>query len=139
MSELLPLRFRKRPVEVEAWSVRELNRCAEHDWWTLPKVVRDDHDNPQGHGGWVFGALVKDRDPICVAVWPECESEKYDPRCCRFPKSCSCSIERRGIYVPTLEGNLFAAPDDWIIRGVQGEFYPIKPGIFEATYEPVIT
>ena len=24
----------------------------------------------------------------------------------------------------------------WIIRGVQGEFYPCKPDIFEATYEP---
>ncbi len=26
---------------------------------------------------------------------------------------------------------------DFIIRGVQGEFYPCKPDIFEATYEPV--
>jgi hypothetical protein len=26
---------------------------------------------------------------------------------------------------------------DWIIRGVQGEFYPCKPDIFAATYEPV--
>lgn len=25
----------------------------------------------------------------------------------------------------------------WIIKGVQGEFYPCKPDIFEATYEPV--
>ncbi|WP_240801628.1 hypothetical protein [Streptomyces sp. A1136] len=24
---------------------------------------------------------------------------------------------------------------DWIIRGVQGEFYPCKPDVFEATYE----
>ncbi|MHA6626920.1 hypothetical protein ACU61A_15905 [Pseudonocardia sichuanensis] len=29
-----------------------------------------------------------------------------------------------------------ASPGDWIIRGVQGEFYPCKPDIFEATYEP---
>jgi hypothetical protein len=27
--------------------------------------------------------------------------------------------------------------DDWIIKGVQGEFYPCKPDIFDATYEPV--
>lgn len=47
--------------------------------------------------------------------------------------------DRRGIYVPTLEGSLFAAPGDWIIRGVAGEFYPCKPGIFAATYEPVAT
>lgn len=26
---------------------------------------------------------------------------------------------------------------DWIIKGVQGEFYPCKPDIFEATYEVV--
>jgi hypothetical protein len=30
------------------------------------------------------------RDAVCVANWPECESGTYDPRCCRFPKSCSC-------------------------------------------------
>ena len=27
--------------------------------------------------------------PSCLEAWPECESGKYDPRCCRFPKSCS--------------------------------------------------
>lgn len=39
--------------------------------------------------------------------------------------------------VPTIEGPLTARGDDWIIRGVQGEFYPCKPEIFAATYEPV--
>lgn len=29
-----------------------------------------------------------------------------------------------------------ATEGDWIIKGVQGEFYPCKPDIFEATYEP---
>lgn len=28
----------------------------------------------------------------CVERWPECESGAYDPRCCRFPKSCSCNV-----------------------------------------------
>jgi|JI9StandDraft_1071089.scaffolds.fasta_scaffold1156945_2 hypothetical protein len=42
-----------------------------------------------------------------------------------------------GIYIPTLEGEMRADPGDWIIKGVQGEFYPCKPDIFEATYEPV--
>lgn len=40
-----------------------------------------------------------------------------------------------GLDVVTLEGTMFAAPDDWIIRGVKGEFYPCKPDIFEMTYE----
>lgn len=37
----------------------------------------------------------------------------------------------------TLEGTMEASAGDWIIRGVQGEHYPCKPDIFEATYEPV--
>lgn len=39
------------------------------------------------------------------------------------------------IVIPTLEGDMHASVGDWIIRGVQGEFYPCKPDIFEATYE----
>lgn len=39
------------------------------------------------------------------------------------------------LIVATLEGPLRAAPDDWIIKGVKGEFYPCKPDIFAVTYE----
>jgi len=42
-----------------------------------------------------------------------------------------------GIATPTPEGVMQADPGDWIIRGIQGEFYPCKPDIFEATYEQV--
>jgi hypothetical protein len=41
-----------------------------------------------------------------------------------------------GLHIPTLEGLMLARQGDWIIRGVQGEIYPCKPDIFEATYEP---
>jgi len=41
------------------------------------------------------------------------------------------------VYALTLEGALTASVGDFIIRGVQGEFYPCKPDIFEATYEEV--
>lgn len=41
------------------------------------------------------------------------------------------------IYIQTLEGRMTAREGDWIIRGVQGEFYPCKPDIFAATYEAV--
>jgi hypothetical protein len=41
------------------------------------------------------------------------------------------------IEIPTLEGTMRAGLGDWIIKGVQGEFYPCKPDIFEATYEAV--
>ena len=39
------------------------------------------------------------------------------------------------IDIPTLEGVMKASPGDYIIKGVQGGFYPCKPDIFEATYE----
>lgn len=41
------------------------------------------------------------------------------------------------LLVATLEGPLRANVDDWIIKGVKGEFYPCKPDIFVATYEAV--
>jgi hypothetical protein len=41
------------------------------------------------------------------------------------------------LVIQTLEGEVTASPGDWIIKGVAGEFYPCKPDIFEATYEPV--
>ena len=41
------------------------------------------------------------------------------------------------MLIETLEGTMRAEVGDWIIKGVQGEFYPCKPDIFEATYEKV--
>lgn len=72
------------------------------------KALPDSVRDAYEQGGWVFGAF-KDND----------------------------STSGRGIYIPTLEGSLWAAPDDMVIRGVNGEFYPCKPDIFAATYEPV--
>lgn len=39
--------------------------------------------------------------------------------------------------IPTLEGTMKVSKGDYIIKGVQGEFYPCKPDIFEKTYEEV--
>ena len=57
---------------------------------------------------------------------------------------CRCD-EGRGAYprsdsqhVHTMEGPLHISDGDWVIKGVQGEFYPVKPDIFEATYEAVM-
>jgi hypothetical protein len=41
------------------------------------------------------------------------------------------------LAIDTLEGVMLADFGDWIIQGVQGEFYPIKEAIFRATYEAV--
>lgn len=39
------------------------------------------------------------------------------------------------LLIATREGVMEAQPNDWIIKGVKGEFYPCKPDIFAATYE----
>ena len=41
-----------------------------------------------------------------------------------------------GCVIHTLEGDHLASYGDWIIMGVKGEFYPYKPDIFAATYDP---
>lgn len=41
-----------------------------------------------------------------------------------------------GVRIHTLEGVMSADLGDYVIKGVQGEFYPCKPDIFTATYEP---
>ncbi|MGB0257749.1 MAG: hypothetical protein ACPGES_03760 [Coraliomargarita sp.] len=37
--------------------------------------------------------------------------------------------------IKTLEGTMTADEGDWIIKGINGEFYPCKPDIFDKTYE----
>lgn len=48
-----------------------------------------------------------------------------------------CDFEMHGglVVIKTLEGAMTAQFGDYIIKGVQGEFYPCKPDIFEQTYE----
>jgi preprotein translocase subunit Sss1 len=46
-------------------------------------------------------------------------------------------VKNEGLKIFTLEGKMNADVNDWIIKGVKGEFYPCKPEIFEDTYEAV--
>lgn len=50
---------------------------------------------------------------------------------------CGRSLTNDHGWVYTLEGGHIVCPGDWIITGVKGEYYPCKPDIFEATYEPM--
>lgn len=45
--------------------------------------------------------------------------------------------EPKVIVIVTLEGEMKCRPGSWIIKGVEDEFYPCKPDIFEKTYEAV--
>ena len=39
------------------------------------------------------------------------------------------------LQISTLEGQMSGIVNDWIIKDIQGEFYPCKPDIFKKTYE----
>ena len=101
-------KFRKKPVVIEA---RQLTG-----------------DAAEWHGvyQWIETNTLGSFEPLSVI-------DGSSP----YPAS-GVSIDPRDVrlIISTLEGLHWADPGDWIIRGVQGEFYPCKPDIFNATYEP---
>lgn len=40
--------------------------------------------------------------------------------------------------IPTLEGNMEVSDGDYIIKGIEGEYYPCKPEIFLKTYDIIL-
>lgn len=90
-----PMKFRKKPVEIEAMLLTE------HSHGDIVRWARS--YTPLGH------------------VLPAVPSVEHP----------------RQLLIHTLEGTMRADVGDWIIRGVQGEFYPCRGDIFEATYEAV--
>jgi len=69
---------------------------------------------------WLTEAWEKDDDEVGSLAWR--------------PQPVTRSLAQS---IKTLEGDMVISPNDWIIKGVQGELYPCKPDIFDATYEPV--
>ncbi len=57
-----------------------------------------------------------------------------------FPQNATCEhdaiAQTNTLLINTLEGVMRAQEGDFIIKGVNGEFYPCKPDIFAKTYEP---
>lgn len=62
-----------------------------------------------------------------IIDWCNCQHSSIDDDGCEY--------ELENLRINTLEGTMMANKGDYIIQGVQGEFYPCKPDIFEATYE----
>nr|WP_248720232.1 PGDYG domain-containing protein [Convivina intestini] len=51
------------------------------------------------------------------------------------PIICYARIATKVEYIQTLEGTMKAEVGDYIITGVKGEHWPVKPDIFDQTYE----
>lgn len=88
------MKFKKKPVEIEAWQ--------------LPLTKEDRKDI-------IFKMKCHERDIVILKTNENNEDVKLE--------------------IKTLEGIMIAQNNDWIIKGVEGEFYPCKDSVFQATYE----
>ena len=80
--------------------------------------------------------LTDDNEVIAECIeWVE----GIDMSTCMFARSACISqvIHDKGMTIKTLEGDMKASIGDYIIKGINGEFYPCKPDIFEKTYDKV--
>jgi hypothetical protein len=107
---MTPQQFRKKPVTVEAWQwVSDRPESAAED------IVAWMEDNwATDSGGPSYDATLSGAGGPGGEDW-------------------GC------LEIDTLEGTMEVAPYDYVIRGVQGEFYPCKPDIFDASYDAVIS
>lgn len=108
-------RYRKTPIVIEAIQVEWSNWNAICDFCDIGYL---EHGKPSG-----------------VWVGPDGLWSKDHPLTGQDVPSVFVADYTLGVLIPTPEGAMLAREHDWIIRGVQGEFYPCKPDIFESTYE----
>ena len=72
---------------------------------------------------------------IDAVIW---NGDNFDEVAAFYPKAFKDIDDKSYIVIDTLEGCMLASVGDYIIKGVNGEFYPCKPDIFEKTYEEVV-
>lgn len=77
---------------------------------------------------------IKKPIPITAIQWTgnnKAEIIEFTHNRCHFRKG------KVSIIIPTLEGDMGAMDGDYIIQGVDGEFYPCRQDIFQKTYEKI--
>ncbi len=79
------------------------------------------------------------KKPVVIEAWPFKNNKScFDAlREMDIPIKYDYQHNPNNCYFETLEGNMYLTDGDFVIKGVQGEFYPCKPDIFEQTYELV--
>ena len=79
-------------------------------------------------------AFYKKKPVIIEAIqWDGTQESSH--KILRFCKMAEWKVVANTIIISTLEGDMNVFIDDYVIKRVQGEFYPCKPDIFEKTYE----
>jgi len=82
------------------------------------------------------------KKPVIIDAWVWDETRTtFDKIGCRMV-SCSGHNDRpnemTSLRIKTLEGTMSVNKGDYVIKGIKGEFYPIKKDIFLETYEKVV-
>ena len=115
---MFPKKFKKRPVVIEAM-----------------QLIGAAGDTAQ-----VLDWLAANRYPMLVGDYTKPETLRYHDQVpeddSRPDKGLYIDPATGDLMIRTLEGDMRATFGDWVIRGVQGEFYPIKDAIFRETYGP---
>ena len=77
------------------------------------------------------------KKPVVIEAieWVGVNTDEIKEFCPTAKLDCRCGAVVK-ITIPTLEGDMTVSYGDYIIKGVNGEFYPCKPDIFLKTYEP---
>ena len=73
------------------------------------------------------------KKPVCIEAIQYLGDSDNQVECLDFCEGGAFATEE-GFFIETLEGTMRVSINDYIIKGVQGEFYPCKPDIFEETY-----
>jgi hypothetical protein len=97
------MKFRKRPIEIDAIEVTAIVRAYNSQDDTAPSRLLPSWFTEAAASGIVSGIFFE------------------------------------GVDIETLEGKMFGGRGDWIIRDINGEIYPCKADIFEASYDQVET
>ncbi len=117
-----------------------LNKEGELDWPFRPMInhftapdIGGPHDHP-----WGFTSLILEGSLKAVVYKIE-EDGSWSKEVTEYKKGDCYSITAEHIHeiVELPEGVMTANKGDFIIKGIQGEFYPCKPDIFEKSYELV--
>jgi len=108
--------YRKKPVVIEAMQF-------------VPSFKPDERDRFTGlhDPAWQAEARAVVAEADQIQNWMRSNGASFQ---CAHDAMGAC------ILIDTPEGQMRANPGDWIIKGVKGEFCPIKSEIFSQTYEP---
>ena len=60
------------------------------------------------------------------------EALEFCPDCFTYERN-----NQEVFVISTLEGNMHASTNDYIIKGIKSEFYACKPDVFALTYDKV--